>query len=148
LFKITKTDGITGFGTPPQDFVAPDPELVSHFCRIESWTADLATGAFNLGTAAKHLHGLEGKGSIGLLNLVQCYDAEHRQHVLELFEKAAMAPSSFCFSTTLVFDDDSHVPVMCIGESSDFADDGAGSINGVFVFASFRVEQTSSVFNQ
>lgn len=148
MFKITKSDGIVGFAAQPQGFIAPDTELISHFCRFESWTADLSSGVFRLGPDAQHHHGLDGDGNIGLLNLVECYDSEHRQHVLELFEKAAMVPSSFCFSTTIVLEDDSHVPVMCIGESSNFSDLGGGTIEGVFVFARFRVEQTSDTFNQ
>jgi hypothetical protein len=148
LFKITKSDNIVGFAALPQGYEAPDPELIAHFCRLERWTADLSSGVFQLGPAAQHHHGLNSGGNIGLLNLVQCYDAEHRQHVLELFEKAAMVPSSFCFSTTIVLEDDSHVPVMCIGESSDFSDFGGGTIEGVFLFARFRVEQTSDAFSQ
>lgn len=148
MFKITKADGITGFGAPPQGFVAPDPELISHFCRIESWTADLATGVFHLGPAAQQHHDLDGEGSFGLLNLVRCYDAEHRQHVLELFEVAAMSASSFCFSTTIVHKDGSHIPVMCVGESSSFSDNGGGAINGVFLFARFKVEHAAKAPSQ
>jgi hypothetical protein len=101
----------------------------------------LATGVFQLGPVAQHHHGLEGDGHFGLLNLVQCYDSQCRQHVLELFELAAMSASSFCFSTTVVHDGDSHVPVMCIGKSSNFSDNGGGTISGVFLFARFKVEQ-------
>ncbi|WP_394690522.1 hypothetical protein [Hoeflea sp.] len=147
MFKITKSDGTIAFAAQPQDFAAPDPELISHFCRFESWTADLSTGVFRLGPAAQHHHGLDGNSNIGLLNLVQCYDAEHRQHVLELFEKAAMTASSFCFSTTIVLDDESHVPVMCIGESSNFSNIEHGTIEGVFVFARFKIEQTLGAFS-
>jgi hypothetical protein len=66
-------------------------------------------------------------------------DEEYRNHVLELYELAAMRPSSFCFSTTIIHADGSQVPVMCIGESSNFSDDGDGAINGVFVFPKFKL---------
>lgn len=148
MFKITKSNSILDFTALPENFAVPDTDLISHFCRFERWTADLSTGVFRLGPTAQLHHELNGNSNIGLLNLVQCYDPEHRQHVLELFEKAAMGASSFCFSTTIVLDDKSHVPVMCIGESSDFSDMGGGTIQGVFVFASFKVEQTLGVFNQ
>lgn len=148
MFKITKSNNTFDFAAQSQNFAAPDYDLISRFCRFERWTADLSTGVFRLGPTAQQHHELNGNSNIGLLNLVQCYDPEHRQHVLELFEKAAMVSSSFCFSTTIVMDDKSHVPVMCIGESSDFSDMGGGTIEGVFVFASFKVEQTIGVLNQ
>ena len=66
-------------------------------------------------------------------------------YVLELYELAAMRPSSFCFSTTIIHEDGSQVPVMCIGESSNFSDSGDGAINGVFVFPKFKLlNQTPS----
>lgn len=148
MFKITKADDLTGFGKPPKGFLTPDPELVSHYCRIESWSANLATGVFLLGPAARHYHNLADEGDFGLFNLVQCYDGQSRQHVLELYEMAAMSPSRFCFSTTVIHQDGSHVPVICTGESSSFSDDGGGSINGIFIFPKFRLNQKQSVFSQ
>tara|TARA_R110002020_G_scaffold96186_19_gene230598 strand:+ start:1488 stop:1934 length:447 start_codon:yes stop_codon:yes gene_type:complete len=148
VFKITKANDLKGFGVPPKGFVTPDLELVSHYCRIESWTANLATGVFFIGAAARHHHGLPDKGDFGLLNLVQCYDALDRQSVLELYEVAAMRPSSFCFSTTIVHDDSSQIPVICTGESSNFSDDGGGSINGIFIFPTFRLSQKKSLHTQ
>ncbi|MCY0093908.1 hypothetical protein [Hoeflea ulvae] len=141
MFKIAKADSIAGFGTQPQGFVAPDQDILSQYCQIESWTADLSTGVFHLGPAARLHHGLSGDGDFGLFNLMQCYDSQYRQHVLELYEVAAMSPSSFCFSTTIVHEDGSQVPVMCIGESSNFSEDGGGAINGVFVFPTFKLNK-------
>lgn len=147
MFKITRAGNSAGIGGQPHGFVAPDHELVSQYCRIEGWSANLSTGVFHLGPAARHDHGLEGEGDFGLLSLVQCYDSHSRQHVLEIFEMAALAPSSFCFSTTIVHDDGSQLPVTCIGESSSFSDDGGGSINGIFVFPTFRFGQRASANN-
>lgn len=123
-------------------------DVISHFCRIEAWTANLATGVFQLGPMACEYHQLSDQGEFGLHNLVKCYDAEDRNHVLELYEMAAMRPSSFCFSTTIVHGNGSHVPVMCIGESSNFSDDGGGAINGVFVFPQFKLTDKSSLNTQ
>ena len=139
LFKIARADNILGIGAQPQGFDAPDLDVISHYCRIEAFEADLATGAFQLGPAARYHHQLPDQGEFGLYNLVKCYDEEYRNHVLELYELAAMKPSSFCFSTTIVQEDDSQIPVMCIGESSNFSDDGDGAINGVFVFPKFKL---------
>lgn len=148
MFKITKADSIAGFAGQPQGFVAPDHEMLSHYCQIESWAADLSTGVFHLGPAARHHHGLPEAGDFGLFNLMQCYDPQYRQHVLELYEVAAMSPSSFCFSTTIIHQDRSQVPVMCIGESSNFSDDGGGAINGVFVFPTFRLNGSAQPYAQ
>lgn len=141
MFKITKADSTLGLAALPQDFVAPDQELVSYYCRIESWSANLATGVFHLGPEARLHHGLPESGDFGLLNLVRCYDSQDSRHVLELFETAAMSASSFCFSTTIAHADGSQTPVMCIGESSNFSDDGSGAINGVFMFPRFKLGQ-------
>ena len=148
MFKITKADNLSGFGAQTQGFVVPDEETLSHYCQIESWTANLATGIFHLGATARYHHDLPEHGDFGLFNLVQCYDAEDRHQVLELYEVAAMNPSSFCFSTTIIHQDGSHVPVMCIGESSNFSDDGSGAINGVFVFPKFRLNQQTQSHTQ
>jgi hypothetical protein len=139
LFKIAKADDISGFGGQTHGFDAPNLDVISHFCRIEAFEADLATGAFQLGPAARYHHQLPEQGEFGLYNLVKCYDEEYRNHVLELYELAAMRPSSFCFSTTIIHADGSQVPVMCIGESSNFSDEGDGAINGVFVFPKFKL---------
>ncbi len=139
LFKIVRADSISEFGAQTHGFDAPDLDVISHFCRIEAFEADLATGAFQLGPAARYHHQLPEQGEFGLYNLVKCYDEEYRNHVLELYELAAMRPSSFCFSTTIIHEDGSQVPVMCIGESSNFSDEGDGAINGVFVFPKFKL---------
>ena len=148
MFKITKADSIMGIGAQPQGYVAPDQELLSNYCRIESWTANLATGIFHLGTVSRYHHGLPEDGDFGLFNLLQCYDPQDRHHVLELYEVAAMSPSSFCFSTTIIHADGSHIPVMCIGDSSNFSDDGGGAINGVFVFPNFKLSQQTQPHRQ
>lgn len=148
MFKIARADNISGIGAQPHGFEVPDLDVISHYCRIEAFEANLATGAFQLGPAARHHHQLPEQGEFGLYNLIKCYDNEYRNHVLELYELAAMRPSSFCFSTTIVQSDGSQVPVMCIGESSNFTDDGNGAINGVFVFPKFKLLNKSPINTQ
>ena len=112
LFKIARADSISGIGAQMQGFEVPDLDVISHYCRIEPFEANLATGAF------------------------------------QLYELAAMRPSSFCFSTTIVQSDGSQVPVMCIGESSNFTEDGNGAINGVFVFPKFNLLDKAPLISQ
>ena len=148
LFKIARADSISGIGAQMQGFEVPDLDVISHYCRIEPFEANLATGAFQLGPAARHHHQLPDQGEFGLYNLVKCYDDEYRNHILELCELAAMRPSSFCFSTTIVQSDGSQVPVMCIGESSNFTEHGNGAINGVFVFPKFKLLDKAPLISQ
>lgn len=139
MFKIARADNIAGIGAQSQGFAMPDLDVISQYCLVEAFEANLATGAFKLGPSARDHHQLPDQGEFGLYNLVKCYDEEYRNHVLELYELAAMRPSSFCFSATIVHEDGSQLPVMCIGESSNFSDDGEGAINGVFVFPKFKL---------
>ncbi|SOE18363.1 hypothetical protein SAMN05877838_3285 [Hoeflea halophila] len=139
MFKIARADSISGIGAQVQGLEVPDLDVISHYCRIEAFEANLATGVFQLGPAARYHHQLPDQGEFGLYNLVKCYDDEYRNHVLELYELAAMRPSSFCFSTTIMHTDGSQIPIMCIGESSNFTEDGNGAINGVFVFPKFKL---------
>ena len=143
MFKITKTANWKAAQSAAQ-FVAPDPDLIAHFCQFEDWSADLATGVFRFGAKAREMHGLPDEGDCGLLNLIRCYEADDRRHVLELFETAAMGSSSFCYSTTVVHDDGTLRPLMCIGESVHYSDEGGGSITGLFIFPCFHLPQTKN----
>ncbi|PWW01594.1 hypothetical protein DFR52_102257 [Hoeflea marina] len=116
-----------------------DQEMLAHYCEFNSWTADLRTGIFNISDEARSHHGLSSDDNCGLLNLIRCYNPNDRHHILELFETASTSGSAFCFSTTVTRADGSQQPMMCVGESSNFADDGGGSMAGVFVFPRFRI---------
>jgi len=139
LFKITKSIMSGQFGAPPGSMALPDRELLAHYCQFDAWIADLGTGIFKLSERTRQEHGLAEEGDCGLLNLVRCYETGDRHHVLELFETAAVSPSSFCFSTSIHHSDNSVRPVMCIGESSKFSDEGKGAITGVFVFPNLKL---------
>lgn len=134
MFKITKSINVIDTTAPPQDLLQVDNEIVSHYCQFDNWSADLGTGSFNLSEFARRKHGLSEQGDCGLLNLLRCYDSSDRHHVLELFETAAMSASTFCFSTSIIHPDGNHHPVMCVGESSNFSDNGDGTIAGLFIF--------------
>ena len=139
LFKIAKSIMPGEFGAPARPVVPGSGDVVSHYCDFENWTADLGTGIFKLGTLARIQHGLGDGGDCGLLTLIRCYDRNDRHHVLDLFEVASLDASSFCFSTTILHVDGQHRPVMCIGESSNFSDEGTGLIAGVFLFPRFAL---------
>ncbi|RCW27402.1 hypothetical protein DFR48_103366 [Ciceribacter lividus] len=115
-----------------------DADGLSRFTVSESWTGDLANGIIRLGECATLLHGLDGP-ECGLLNMTRCYDPHDRALVLDLFEQAATASSTFCYSTTIVSGREYRQPVFCIAETTGLDGGAAGSICGVFMFPRFRL---------
>ncbi len=122
-------------------------ELLGQFCISESWSGDLSNGLFKLGEKTTATHGLQN-AECGLLNLVRCYDAADRNHVLALFEQAATTSSSFCFSTTIIMASGQKQPLFCIGESSGLEQRYSGSMLGIFFFPRFQVEPKTQIFNR
>ena len=110
-----------------------DDHAMSKFCATESWMGDLANGLFQIGRVGGYFHGLD-EGECGLLTLLRCYEPNDRVSILELLENASSSPSSFCFSTYIIAGPAERQPLMCIGESTGFADAVQGSMRGVFVF--------------
>lgn len=139
MFKIAKSIMPGEFGAPARGLVAGAGDLVSHYCDVEGWAADLGTGIFRLGAFSRKQHGLPEDTDCGLLTLVRCYDRNDRRNVLDLFEAASLDACSFCFSTTITHPEGEHRPVFCVGESSNFSDDGSGSVAGIFLFPRFSV---------
>lgn len=147
LFKIATA----GLSQPPgaDSFARGESGLdpLDQFCFSEGWSGDLSNGLFHLGERAAAMHGLD-QGECGLLNLVRCYDSADRNHVLALFEQAATASSSFCFSTTIILPSGQKQPVFCVGESIGLEQRYSGSILGVFFFPRFQLEARARVFTQ
>ncbi|HLP68729.1 MAG TPA: hypothetical protein VK181_14535 [Rhizobium sp.] len=140
MFKIARTTlAAPSIQHPPSG--GDDADNVSRFTVSESWTGDLANGIIRLGDRATVLHGLDGP-ECGLLNMTRCYDAHDRAHVLDLFEQAATVSSTFCYSTTIISDDEYRQPVFCIAETKGVEGGVAGSICGVFMFPRFRLAPT------
>lgn len=139
VFKITQSAMVRGTGTPADPQAVMNGESVSSYCETEFWSADLGTGIFRIGDLVRYHHGLFGSDDCGLLNLVRCYSKDDRYRVLDLFETAALTPSSFCFSTAITKSDGSSQALMCIGESSNFSDDGRGAMTGIFIFPRFAL---------
>ncbi|WP_210205975.1 hypothetical protein [Ciceribacter lividus] len=137
MFKIART---TLAAHPMQHLPTDDDDAdgLSRFTVSESWTGDLANGIIRLGECATLLHGLDGP-ECGLLNMTRCYDPHDRALVLDLFEQAATASSTFCYSTTIVSGREYRQPVFCIAETTGLDGGAAGSICGVFMFPRFRL---------
>ncbi|MBW3097106.1 hypothetical protein [Pseudohoeflea coraliihabitans] len=134
LFKIAKTDIQENWTSSFEVPAECDQQTMARFCHAESWSADFSTGLFDIGPFARQQHGLAPEGMCGLLSLVRNYPNEDRCRVLSLFEKAALTPSSFCFSTKIVRSGRESWPMMCLGESTHDVKPGTGSISGLFIF--------------
>ncbi|HVK90994.1 MAG TPA: hypothetical protein VM468_06240 [Mycoplana sp.] len=140
MFKIAKTAFASPLVPGSVSFDPTDNELLAQYCITERWTGDLSNGLFQLGDKAARMHGLEQR-NCGLLNLVRRYDPLDRAHVLELFEQAATASSTFCFSTAIEINSTLRQPVFCVGESTGLEQRYAGSIVGLFIFPRFPFDQ-------
>lgn len=138
MFKIVKTDLSSPFLPGSLDGRETGNELLAQYCIAERWTGDLANGVFMLGECTARAHGLDER-ACGLLNLIRCYETADRNNLLDLFEQAATASSSFCFSTTIHLDGVPRQPVFCIGESTGLEDNYAGSLTGLFAFPRFQL---------
>nr|WP_210333498.1 hypothetical protein [Rhizobium sp. ARZ01] len=145
VFKIAKTAFASPFVPGSISFDSSDNELLTQYCVTERWTGDLSNGLFRLGEKAARMHGLDQR-NCGLLNLVRCYEPLDRGRVLELFEQAATASSSFCFSTTINATGAPRQPVFCVGESTGLEQRYAGTIIGLFLFPRFQLDRVSQVF--
>ncbi|THF48401.1 hypothetical protein E6C51_15395 [Allorhizobium terrae] len=102
---------------------------------VEEWSSNLGSGVLKLSASAASLHGLPCI-ECGLLTMTRRYDQRDRSSVLELFEKAATKPSSFCFSTTIISETPDQIqrPVFCMGRSIDSGKPCPDSIVGIFIF--------------
>lgn len=144
LFKIAKANFAAPFATGSQAFDSDNPDLLAQFCVSESWTGDLSSGVITLGQWSTMLHGLTSS-ECGLLSLMHCYDAQDRVRILDLFEQAATATSSFCYSTTTLGTNGHRQPIFCVGESISADGNHAGSMVGVFLFPRFKLEPGSQL---
>ena len=113
---------------------------LAQYCLSEEWTANLDEGIINLGQWSGIFHGLVTSGTCGLLGLTRAYEAADRHHIVGLFEKAAAAPSSFCFSSLLRLADGRRQPVFCMAESAASAQGAPLSLSGLFLFPRFKLE--------
>ena len=134
MFKITKSHLSDIYAATTAEAASTDIELLSQFCRIEKWSADLNTGLFKIGPMARDNHGLSHDDECGLLTLIRCYRKDDRSNVLEILESASVSPSRFCITTETTLDNGRSTSIICIGESQDFTETGGGTIEGVFLF--------------
>lgn len=113
---------------------------LAQYCLSEEWSANLDEGIISLGQWSGVYHGVVPTRPCGLLSLVRAYEAQDRRHILGLFEQAAAAPSSFCFSSLLRLANGTRQPVFCMAESAANAQGSGLALSGLFLFPRFTLE--------
>jgi hypothetical protein len=141
VFRITRLKAPTTFEVPNGQNGELLGYTVDRFCVTDHWMGDLSNGLFQLGKLGEQLHGL-ANGEVGLLTLLRCYEPSDRVNILELLENASSSPSSFCFSTSIIAGPGDRQPLLCIGESSGFEENSAGTMFGIFVFPRLAAENS------
>lgn len=116
---------------------------LADFCISEEWSANLDDGLITIGTWTAALHELV-PGRCGLTSLTRAYDPADRRHILGLFEQASSAPSSFCYSSTILLGQGRSQPVFCIARSTVARDATELVLGGVFLFPRFKLEEEIS----
>ncbi|MBY3596186.1 hypothetical protein [Rhizobium bangladeshense] len=139
MFKIAKANAAVPLMPGSLNDNKRNHEMLSQLSVSEAWSGDFSSGVIHLGEWSSTLHGLSSR-ECGLLNLIRCYDAKDRAHVLELFEQAATLCSSFCFSTTIIMPNGLRQPLFCMGESNGLEVKYSGSMAGIFIFPRFKLE--------
>lgn len=121
----------------------PNEQGLSDFCITEEWAANLEEGVITIGHWTAAVHDLK-PGRCGLTSLTRAYDPADRRRILELFEQASAAASSFCYSSTILLGQGHSQPVFCIARSSLFHEAAGLHLSGVFLFPRFKLEETLS----
>lgn len=142
MFKIAETverqsRSIRSFPVAEQ---AVRHQGLAQYCLSEEWTANLEEGIISLGQWSGIFHGLVASRPCGLLGLTRAYEASDRHHIVGLFEQAAAAPSSFCFSSLLRLADGKRQPVFCMAESTSSCQGRPLLLSGLFLFPRFKLE--------
>jgi hypothetical protein len=122
----------------PTDFLDQATiNLLSEFCIVDHWSANLANAMLKIGPRARTLHGLpEDRTAFGLLELVRCYDNSIHNKIIKLFEHAAFESRPFNFSATIKQPSDDHRIVHCFGAYRSLEDQFDGEeLYGVFLFS-------------
>lgn len=140
MFKIVET--ADGLPAKPPGAVSAELALQSglpNFCVSEDWSADLEQGVITVGDWTMALHGL-ASARCGLMSLARGYDAADRRHIIGLFEQAAAAPSSFCYSSTILLGEGRSQPMFCMAHSLRGEDEAGLLLKGVFLYPRFKLE--------
>lgn len=132
VFKVLRNSSLSNVQRHTKVHQNIDLELLAKYCQIEDWSASVDSGIFKLGDLSAFKHGIHSS-SCGMLNLINNYAAEDKDHIAEIFEIICAHNSTFSYSTMIVSSDGLEQPVTVIGESIiEHTSDAV--IKGVFIF--------------
>lgn len=139
VFKITETTDKPSYRPRALPDMAGHGAALADLCVSEEWSANLDEGTLSIGHWASALHGLSTR-ECGLLGLTRAYEPSDRRHIISLFEQAAAAASSFCYSSTIALGEGRSQPVFCIAESTSFGAGAPLTLSGIFLFPRFKLD--------
>lgn len=114
-----------------------DIGLLSQFCAMDRWSANLHNAMLHLGPLAYRLHGLDADiGRCGLLEFVRCYDPRSSHEIIGLFEQAAARARPFQYTAELKSTGSERRVVHCFGDfRRNEIGDHSDELYGVFLFS-------------
>jgi hypothetical protein len=115
----------------------PDISLLSQFCIVDHWSANLSNAMMSLGDTARSIHQLPpDRDRFGLLEFVRCYESGSQTKIIQLFEMAASEGRPFHFSASLAGSDGSRQIVHCFGGHRTVEATQSGEeLFGMFLFS-------------
>lgn len=115
----------------------PDGTLLSEFCIVDHWSANLSNAMLTMGPRAVTAHGLPAdREKFGLLEFVRCYGEARRAGIIQLFEKAACEATPFHYSSPLDHPTFGPRVVHCFGRHRAVGETaGGGELYGLFLFS-------------
>lgn len=137
-FRRVSTRGVTDRLDAPNNVLDQATiNLLSEFCIVDHWSANLANAMLKIGPRGRELHGLPvERTTYGLLELVRCYDDCAHDKIIKLFEHAAFESRPFNFSAVIRQPSDDHRIVHCFGAYRSLKDQSDGEeLYGVFLFS-------------
>lgn len=137
MFHISNIRTGTGSDDDDVSIAGPNFNLLSQFCIVDPWSANLANAMLCLGEKARAFHGLDlERDRFGLLEFVRCYDARRHGQIIELLEYAASGRRPFHFCAQLRHPRSDSRIVHCFGAYRAVEEmHSAEELFGVFLFS-------------
>ncbi|MGN6550201.1 MAG: hypothetical protein ACTHJ3_09945 [Pararhizobium sp.] len=138
MFRVSASRDVAA----AQDFATPrwdeaEIALLSRFCAVDRWSANLHNAMLSLGPDACRFHGLGNEtGRFGLLEFVRCYDPRVCHEIIGVFEDAAARARPFQYTAQLRSSGEASRVVHCFGDYRQVGpNDGDDELYGLFLFS-------------
>lgn len=138
MFRISTLKSQLSFTNPEQSSLDSDQvSLLSQFCIVDRWSADLNDAMLTLGPDVRRIHGLDvNREQFGLLEFVRTYDRTIHHEIVGLFEQAAADARPFHYSAELASVGQGKRVVHCFGDyRKNSAENAREELFGMFLFS-------------